>query len=87
MSTFKGIIAEIPGISVDQFQNENHNSRAFFVSHCHTDHIRGIETIKFLKLLKDNEKAKIYTSGVTQIILNANFPLLSSHIVGLNTEG
>lgn len=42
MSTFSGVIKEIDGISVDNFLSFNLESKAFFLSHCHLDHMKGL---------------------------------------------
>lgn len=42
MSTFSGKMGEIPDISIDRFEIINRTSKAFFLSHCHTDHCEGL---------------------------------------------
>ncbi|KAH7086245.1 beta-lactamase-like protein [Paraphoma chrysanthemicola] len=48
MSTFKGIIAEFPQIRVDYFrQQQDHKPPlACFLSHVHSDHLTGLESIR-----------------------------------------
>lgn len=41
MSTFDGTIVEIPGVCVDNFVDNSF--KFYFLSHCHTDHLRGLE--------------------------------------------
>ncbi|XP_008548658.1 protein artemis isoform X1 [Microplitis demolitor] len=71
MSTFGGLIEEIPGISVDRFDGENLKSSIFFLSHCHTDHMKGLlytEGQYFIdKLLK--HKQYLYCTPVSKKIL------------------
>lgn len=64
MSTFEGIIEEIPGISVDNFENNNLQSSIFFLSHCHTDHMRGID--QFLQSLLVKNDIIFYCSRITK---------------------
>lgn len=42
MSTFPGILADIPGISIDKFDEKNLKSKVFFLSHVHSDHVRDL---------------------------------------------
>lgn len=42
MSTFNGKIEEIPGVCVDKF--DDNNFKFYFLSHCHTDHLQGLQT-------------------------------------------
>lgn len=45
MSTFSGFFDEIQNVSVDRFTKANFQSRAFLLSHCHTDHMIGLNEI------------------------------------------
>lgn len=67
MSTFSGIIDEIQGISVDRFDNGNSNSSAFFLSHCHTDHLNGLDQEFFENLVASNRY--LYCSSLTKLML------------------
>ncbi|ELW47413.1 Protein artemis [Tupaia chinensis] len=42
MSSFQGQMAEYPIISIDRFDRENLKARAYFLSHCHKDHMKGL---------------------------------------------
>ncbi|KAF9691930.1 hypothetical protein EKO04_010000 [Ascochyta lentis] len=48
MSTFKGIVAEFPQIRLDYFrhQPEHKAPLACFLSHVHSDHLAGLETLR-----------------------------------------
>ncbi|KAL6711108.1 hypothetical protein ACN47E_006983 [Coniothyrium glycines] len=48
MSTFKGIIAEFPQIRIDYFrqQSEHKPPLACFLSHVHSDHLTGLESLR-----------------------------------------
>uniref|UniRef100_A0A6P7F9D0 Protein artemis n=1 Tax=Diabrotica virgifera virgifera TaxID=50390 RepID=A0A6P7F9D0_DIAVI len=68
MSTFGGKIQEIENISIDRFIGENLFSEAFFLSHCHTDHMEGIWSDEFNQQLEDNNKI-LYASQISCKIL------------------
>lgn len=48
MSTFDGLIAEFPDIRIDYFRNHPDKTppAACFLSHVHSDHLLGLETLK-----------------------------------------
>ncbi|KAI1364062.1 artemis protein [Xylaria arbuscula] len=62
MSTFKGIVPEVPGIRVDFFRHQADfpPPLACFLSHVHTDHLAGLETF---------DGCFIYCSAATKEIL------------------
>lgn len=71
MSTFNGQIREISSsISVDHF--ENIEQKCYFLSHCHTDHMKG------LSLLKTN--ASLYTTAISSLIIQSICPQLTKNI-------
>lgn len=78
MSTFGGKIQEIPEISVDRFDGENLFSEAFFLSHCHTDHMKGLEEVFFENLIKTNRY--LYASEISCIILKKKYSVRSNLI-------
>ncbi|XP_066584712.1 protein artemis-like isoform X3 [Prorops nasuta] len=83
MSTFLGFIEEIPGISVDQFERENKMSSAFFLSHCHADHMKGL-SYDFFENLERTERY-LYCSPISKAILQHKFyinNLKSGHCPG-----
>ncbi|XP_057664556.1 protein artemis [Diorhabda carinulata] len=73
MRTFSGKIQEIPNISVDRFVEENLKSEIFFLSHCHTDHMVGLDSYNFKSELMDNKKY-LYASEISCTILKNMFP-------------
>lgn len=85
MSTFKGKIKEIPGISVDRFDNENLESEVYFLSHCHSDHMVGLNTEEFKKSLL-TRNCFIYVSHVTKAILKQQHPDIQNQIKELDFE-
>lgn len=74
MSTFNGFIDEIPGISVDRFIEQNRvKSSVFFLSHCHTDHMQGLQDPEPLP-------GPIYTSAISAVFLKHRYPQLADCI-------
>ncbi|XP_012531392.1 protein artemis [Monomorium pharaonis] len=71
MSTFLGLIEEIPGISVDRFDGKNLYSSAYFLSHCHTDHMRGLNQ-QFFEHLKQYKKY-LYCSRISKVFLETKY--------------
>ncbi|XP_032669672.1 protein artemis-like isoform X4 [Odontomachus brunneus] len=72
MSTFLGFIEEIPGISVDRFDGENLDSSAYFLSHCHTDHMHGLNDEFFAHLQRFNKY--LYCSRISKDFLSNVYP-------------
>ncbi|KAG5313192.1 DCR1C protein, partial [Acromyrmex insinuator] len=71
MSTFVGLIKEIPGISVDRFDRENMNSSVYFLSHCHIDHMCGLNNMFFDHLKQYNKY--LYCSHITKVFLENKY--------------
>ncbi|KYQ52561.1 Protein artemis [Trachymyrmex zeteki] len=71
MSTFIGLIKEIPGISVDCFDRENINSSVYFLSHCHFDHMQGLNDAFFDHLKQYNKY--LYCSRITKVFLENKY--------------
>ncbi|XP_077301179.1 protein artemis-like [Arctopsyche grandis] len=76
MSTFEGKLLEIDGISVDEFTGKNITSRAFFLSHCHTDHMNGLNIVSNHL----NNDSFIYMSPISAIIIKRTYPELKNFI-------
>ncbi|KAL3268904.1 hypothetical protein HHI36_007991 [Cryptolaemus montrouzieri] len=83
MSTFGGKIKEIPGISIDRFDRNNLDSQAYFLSHCHIDHMVGLNTSEFQGILKERN-CFIYVSHVTKAILKKLYPNIDEQIKELD---
>lgn len=77
MSTFSGKIQEIPYISIDRFDGDNLLSEAYFLSHCHSDHMVGLYYCQ--SNIKNNDK-HLYTSEISCAILKKQFPKIKSNI-------
>ncbi|GLV35916.1 Snm1 [Carabus blaptoides fortunei] len=84
MSTFSGVMSEIDYISIDNFTGTNLKSHAFFLSHCHTDHMRGLNSRDFEMTLQQNNNTYLYTSNVSRSILEQMFPRLKPWIKELD---
>ncbi|KZC13681.1 PREDICTED: protein artemis [Dufourea novaeangliae] len=78
MSTFLGLVKEIPGISVDRFDGENLMSSAFFLTHCHVDHMHGLSDMFFMDL--DVYNKHLYCSSITKALLQNKFKCKNSSI-------
>lgn len=82
MSTFLGLIKEIPGISVDRFDGANLTSSIFFLSHCHSDHMHGLSDM-FFEHVDDNKKC-LYCSSISKTLLESRFKFKSSCVREIN---
>lgn len=76
MSTFDGLVEELPGISVDRFDGENLKSSAYFLSHCHTDHMAGLSNHFFADL--ERNKRFVYCTPLSKAFLEARYGLAES---------
>lgn len=82
MSTFSGFIKEIDGISVDRFTKLNFQSRVFFLSHCHVDHMVGLGD-----LTPENQlPGPLYLSEISLEIVKKKFPAITN-VYPLKTGG
>lgn len=87
MSTFNGTIVEIPEISVDCFENGNNlNSLVYFLSHCHTDHMRGLSNWNFQKSLLERPNVYLYATPISVRILNHLYPQLEAKLIEIATS-
>ncbi|XP_016065539.1 PREDICTED: protein artemis [Miniopterus natalensis] len=69
MSSFQGQMAEYPTISIDRFDRENLRARAYFLSHCHKDHMKGLRAPALKRRLECSLKVYLYCSPVTKELL------------------
>ena len=85
MSIFSGKMHCYDFISIDQFEAENILSKLFFLSHCHQDHMKGLQSDNFKKLVKENTDIKVYMSRMSSkiLLLDENYQFLNEHLVGL----
>ncbi|CAN8004137.1 unnamed protein product [Ixodes hexagonus] len=85
MSTFGGTVREYERISIDRFDGINIKSTAFFLSHCHRDHMHGLSSTAFKARLRARPDAKLYVSEVSRrLLLNEpKYGWLKRHTIGL----
>ncbi|XP_038189563.1 protein artemis isoform X2 [Arvicola amphibius] len=69
MSSFQGQMVEYPTISIDRFDRENLKARAYFLSHCHKDHMKGLRAPSMKRRLECSLKVFLYCSPVTKELL------------------
>uniref|UniRef100_A0A6Q2ZM80 Protein artemis n=1 Tax=Esox lucius TaxID=8010 RepID=A0A6Q2ZM80_ESOLU len=88
MSSFAGRMKEYPNISLDRFDRENLHARAYFLSHCHKDHMKGLKGPLLKRKLKFSLTVKLYCSFVTKELLlsNPKYGFWEDHIVALELE-
>lgn len=77
MSTFSGFLDGIDdNVSVDRFTEFNLRSKVFFLSHCHMDHMIGLNDITPEAPLP----GPLYLSEVSQIIIQRRYPAIKNMI-------
>ncbi|KAI1888172.1 hypothetical protein AGOR_G00182290 [Albula goreensis] len=88
MSSFGGRMKEYPTISLDRFDRDNLHARAYFLSHCHKDHMKGLKGPLLKRKLKFSLTVKLYCSPVTKEILlnNPKYGFWEDHIVALEVD-
>lgn len=75
-------------ISIDRFDKDNLNSLAYFLSHCHTDHMVGLDCDTFATTLCNRDNVRLYVCEVTKILLlsDPKYQHLKPHITVLPIE-
>lgn len=68
MSTFNGKLKEFPNISIDRFDDDNLESKVFFLSHCHSDHMKGLGNYGL--------PGPLYVHPISAVILKHHYPFL-----------
>ncbi|KAG8224986.1 hypothetical protein J437_LFUL005997, partial [Ladona fulva] len=68
MSEFGGKLDEIEEVSIDRFDGDNLKSTAFFLSHCHSDHMVGLNSKEFEEALCKRD-VYLYCSEISCCIL------------------
>lgn len=72
MSTFNGQLQEIRHISIDNF--ENTESKCYFLSHCHSDHMRSLENLSQIS-------QPLYTTTLSALIIQKRYPSINVQIL------
>ncbi|XP_062990357.1 protein artemis [Elgaria multicarinata webbii] len=88
MSSFGGRMREYPHLSIDCFDRENLRARAYFLSHCHKDHMKGLRAPSMKRRLACSLTVRLYCSPVTKELLltNPRYKFWENHIVALEVE-
>ncbi|XP_048223443.1 LOW QUALITY PROTEIN: protein artemis [Perognathus longimembris pacificus] len=88
MSSFQGQMAEYPTISIDRFDRENLRARAYFLSHCHKDHMKGLRAPTLKRRLECSLKVFLYCSPVTKELLltSPRYRFWEKRIVSIEIE-
>ncbi|BFZ08681.1 hypothetical protein BsWGS_11720 [Bradybaena similaris] len=71
MSCFGGQMKEYSRIAIDRFDGKNLQCTAFFLSHCHTDHMVGLNSSSFANSLHRRNGIFLYCSEITRLLLLA----------------
>ncbi|XP_055018193.1 protein artemis isoform X2 [Boleophthalmus pectinirostris] len=88
MSSFAGRMKEYSKISLDRFDRENIHARAYFLSHCHKDHMKGLKGPLLKRKLQSSRTVRLYCSFVTKELLlsNPKYSFWEDYIVPLELE-
>ncbi|RVE56511.1 hypothetical protein OJAV_G00221740 [Oryzias javanicus] len=88
MSSFAGRMKEYPTVSLDRFDRENLHARAYFLSHCHKDHMKGLKGPLLKRKLQFSRTVRLYCSFVTKELLlnNQKYSFWEEYIVPLELE-
>ncbi|XP_029018735.1 protein artemis isoform X2 [Betta splendens] len=88
MSSFAGRMKEYPTVSLDRFDKENLHARAYFLSHCHKDHMKGLKGPLLKRKLQFSRTVRLYCSFVTKELLlnNPKYAFWEEYIVPLELE-
>lgn len=89
MSSFDGVVREYDGIIIDQFCAANcRQGKAFFLSHCHKDHMANLTSTELTATLRSGGAKGLYCSVTTRDLLKADrdFEHLRHYMVGLPVD-
>ncbi|XP_036617239.1 protein artemis isoform X1 [Trichosurus vulpecula] len=88
MSSFEGQMVEYPTISIDRFDRQNLMARAYFLSHCHKDHMKGLRSPSLKRRLECSLKVHLYCSPVTKELLltSPRYSFWEKRIIALEVE-
>ena len=92
MSRFSGKFEHLPGVWCDRFETGGGNvllGEQYFLSHCHTDHMKGLENLaRHLKDKHQNKqsgsnKNKLYCSSISKAFIKYKYNIPEEAIVDL----
>ncbi|XP_019399210.1 PREDICTED: protein artemis isoform X1 [Crocodylus porosus] len=88
MSSFGGRTREYPWVSIDRFDRDNLRARAYFLSHCHKDHMKGLRAPSLKRRLECSLKVHLYCSPVTKELLltSPKYKFWETRIIALEVE-
>ncbi|XP_036004764.1 protein artemis [Fundulus heteroclitus] len=88
MSSFAGRMREYPTVSLDRFDRENLHAQAYFLSHCHKDHMKGLKGPLLKRKLQFSRTVRLYCSFVTKELLlnNPKYAFWEEYVVALELE-
>ncbi|XP_078409041.1 protein artemis isoform X2 [Cetorhinus maximus] len=88
MSSFQGRMREYPSASIDRFDRDNLLAKAYFLSHCHKDHMKGLRAPALKRRLECSLKLKLYCSPVTKEILltSSKYKFWENYIMAIEVE-
>ncbi|KAM8972123.1 protein artemis [Pelodytes ibericus] len=88
MSSFQGRMKEYPSISIDKFDKDNLSAKAYFLSHCHKDHMKGLRAPLFKRRLECSLKVHLYCSPVTKELLltNPKYAFWENRIIAIEVD-
>ncbi|XP_040576764.1 protein artemis [Lepeophtheirus salmonis] len=83
MSSFKGLFSNLPGISCDHFRGEAEVNDQFFISHCHSDHMVGLDKLAPLLCRRNSVRVnhRIYCSMISKVFILRRFPFLHEKMI------
>ena len=70
MSELAGPISDFSGVSIDHYNDENLKSTVDFLSHCHTDHMAGLNEPELFEKLK-HYNFKVFCNKTSAALLSA----------------
>uniref|UniRef100_UPI00398EF056 protein artemis isoform X1 n=2 Tax=Pristiophorus japonicus TaxID=55135 RepID=UPI00398EF056 len=88
MSSFQGRMQEYPSASIDRFDRDNLLAKAYFLSHCHKDHMKGLRAPALRRRLECSLKLRLYCSPVTKEILltSSKYKFWENYITVIEVE-
>ena len=83
VDVFFGRIDHFPEVAVDYFAGACLKCHHFFLTHCHTDHIKGIDSVEFRRHLAAKSSVKIYASvqTISLVLRRSKLEYLRPHFI------